>query len=799
MIKNYIKIAFRNLWKNPSYSFINIFGLAIGLTCFILISLFVQFELSYDTFHEKADRIYRIAKENPGKDYLGTNRFAVTPAPLVKALMEEFPEVEHATQVDQVNALLEYGNKKFYEDGIFATEHFFNVFSFPLLQGDPGTALAEPNSIILTESLAKKYFGDTNPVGQSMTILRSNEQAEMEIVGVAKDVPANSHFTFDYLISMSSWDSYAGYIDHWDSNNYLTYASLRPDHSLPDFTFKLSALARKYLSQYDYYQRHPDEITTYFPQALTDIHLRSHLNFEFGINGDIRYVYLFSAIALLILLIACINYMNLAMARSVIRAKEVGMRKVMGAHRGQLIGQFMGEGIIPSVVALIVAIVLVELLLPTFNTLTARQMSLNLIQNGGLPAILVLIGVGAGILAGSYPAFMMSSFHPIRVMTGNVRGKTGKTTLRNMLVVAQFVITILLIIGTIVIQKQLHYIQNTNTGIDRDHVVSVTIRDDAIHGRYPALKQTLLNHPNVLGVTASHNNPTRIASQSGTRRWEGAEEGQHISIYHMPVQHDFIDLFGIELVKGRDFSEAITTDGREGMLINETLARQLGWEEPIGKWLYLNGRDGHIIGVMKDFNFQSFHQKMGPLALYLDTGQFSHVLVKVRQEEMQETITFLSETMAEFSPEYPFEYQFLDDAYNRMYQTEIRLGGLFNYFTVIALLIACLGLFGLVAFTTSRRTKEIGVRKVLGATVTNIVTLLSKDFLKLVLLGFVIAVPIAWYAMNQWLADFVYRIEIGPGIFAIAGGAALLIALATVSWQSIKAALMNPVNSLRNE
>ena len=799
MLKNYFKIAFRNFKKQKGYAVINIVGLAVGLACFILISLFVQFELSYDTFHDKADRIYRIAKEDPGNYYLGTNRFAVTPAPLVKALMEEFPEVEHATQIDQTYRLLEYEDKRFYEEGIYATEHFFDVFTFPLLQGDPRTALVEPNSIILTESLARKYFGEANPMGQSLTTIQANDKVEMKVVGIAKDVPANSHLTFDYLISMSSSRGYARYIDHWDSNNYLTYASLRPDHSLPDFVAKLPALARKYLSQRPYFQEHPEAIYIYFPQALTDIHLRSHLNFEFGVNGDIKYVYLFSAIGLLILLIACINYMNLATARSVTRAREVGVRKVIGAHRAQLVRQFMGEAIILSGLALLVAVTLVQLLLPTFNTLTARHMVLDMAHTGGLLATLLFLGLGVGILAGSYPAFMMSAFHPVRVMKGVLQRRTSKTTLRNVLVVVQFAVTVTLIVGTLVVQQQLRYIQRANTGIDRAHVVSIWIQDEAVRGQYAALKQTLQNHPNVLGVTASRHDPTRISSQSGTRQWEGAEEGQHISVYHTSIHHDYIDLFDIELVEGRDFSEAMATDERKGMLINETMARRLGWDTAVGKWLNLNRHEARVIGVMKDFNFQSFHQEIAPLALYLDTEWFSRVLVKVRPDEMRETIAFLDKTMAEFSPAYPFEYHFLDDAYNRMYQTETRLGSLFSYFTSLALAIACLGLLGLATFTASQRTKEIGVRKVLGASVGSIVALLSKDFLRLVGLAFIVAVPPAYFTMQHWLDGFAYRIELSWGIFLIAGLTALGVALSTVSYQSIKAALADPVKSLRYE
>ena len=799
MLKNYFTIALRNCKKQQAYTFINIFGLAIGLTCFILISLFVQFELSYDTFHDKADRIYRVAKEDPGSYYLGSNRFAVTPAPLTSALMKDLPEVEIATQIDKVNAILEYDGTRFYEDGIYATEHFFDVFNFPLLYGDPSTVLDEPNTIILTETVARKYFGETDPMGQSLSFVYYDDKAEMKVVGIVEDVPANSHFTFDYIISMQSYGNYQRNLESWGNSNYLTYAVLRPDHSVPDFDAKLTALAQKYHRERPYYQEHPDEITAYYPQALTDIHLRSHINFEFGINSDVKYVYLFAAIGLLILLIACINYMNLATARSVTRAREVGVRKVMGAHRAQLIGQFMGEALILSGVALFFALLLAKLFLPTFNMLTAREMTLFSEQTGSLLITLVAIGLGVGLLSGSYPALMMSSFHPVQVMKGGLQRGRGKATLRNVLVVTQFAITIALIVGTLVIQQQLRYIQNANTGVDRDHVVSIPIKDRAMRSQYTTLKQTLERHPNVAEVTASRHDPTNISSQSGSQEWEGVEEGQHISVYNTGVMDNFIDVFGLDLVEGRNFSETRGTDERDGILINETMARQLGWDTAIGKWFTLHNEEQRVIGVVRDFNFHSFHQEMAPLMLYLDTDHYSRVLVKVRPEDMQETIAFLGATMAQFSPDYPFDYHFLDDAYNRMYQTETRLGRLFSYFTTLALLIACLGLLGLATFTAAQRTKEIGVRKVLGATLSDILVLLSKDFIRLIAIAFVLGTPFAYFAMNTWLQDFAYRIEISWPIFLIAGLIALLVTFLTISYQSIKVARTNPVDTLRHE
>ena len=601
---------------------------------------------------------------------------------------------------------------------------------------------------------------------------------------------------------MSSSSNYRHLLetDQWDINNYLTYVSLRPGYDLPTFREKLVALGQKYLGRIGYYQDNPDRISIYFPQALTDIHLHSDLNNEIDTEGNITYVYLFSAIGLLILLIACINYMNLATARSLMRAKEVGVRKVMGAQRVQLVGQFMGEAMILSTAALGLAVGLVYLLLPSFNALTAREMSLGWVDQSGFWLTVVALGLGVGFLAGSYPALVLSGFAPVSVMKGVLHRAAGKITLRNGLVVAQFAITTALIVSTFAIHQQLHYFQTANTGLDRDHVVLIRVGDRAVMAQYEALTQTLSGHPNVLGVTASRQDPTEIGSRAEATSWEGSEEGQHILFYHTAVQPEFVEFFGIELVEGRDFSETVTADAYEGLLINETMARQLGWEAAVGKWFNFQGREMRIVGVMKDFNFRSFHEATAPMALYLGKDwPFSRVLVKVRPERMQATLAHLEATMATFSPASPFVYEFLDDAYNNMYQVEMRLGRLFSYFTGLALLIACLGLLGLAAFMAAQRTKEIGVRKVLGASLADILVLLSKDFFKLVALAFVIAAPLAYLAMERWLEGFAYRIELGPALFLFTGSLVLLVALLTVSYQSIKAALADPVKSLRYE
>ncbi len=808
MLGSYLKVALRTLRKEKGYAFINVFGLAVGLTCFVLIGLFVHYEQSYDTFHEKADRTYRIVNEYPQAHSLGNTRSTDTPEPLADVLRETVPEVEQVVQLVKSHALLSVGDTQFYEDGIFTTGHLFDVFSFPLLQGDPRTALADPNAIVLTASLARKYFGDADPLGQTIMVYTlssedANDQQEMQVTGIVADVPANSHLSFNYLMPTAASRELAGWFDRWDSNSYFTYVALRPDYSLPAFEDKLARIAQDYLTQTEYYQSHPAAIGTYGTQLLTDIHLHSHLKNEFAANGDIQYVYLFAAIALLILGIACINYINLATARAATRAREVGVRKVMGAHRWQLIGQFMSEAVMPSLAALFLAMLLVPLLLPVFNTLTARAIPFDLAHNGGFLGVLLLVGLGTGVLAGSYPAFVMSAFQPAGIMKGTPSERSGKTWLRNGLVVAQFTLTMVLIIGTLVIQRQLHFVQNTQTGIDRDQIIVLDVEDRTLFDtRYETLKQTLINHPQVLAVTAAQEDPTNVDAASYATAWESAEAGQRILVNRSIIQHGFVDLFGLELVEGRDFSPDIPTDAREGMLINETLKHQLGWETAVGKWFNFHGREARITGVVKDFNFHSFHAPIEPLALFLDSGwwfPYQRVFVKVRPDAMTATLAFLEETMQSFSPSHPFTYHFLDDTYAQMYQTETRLGRLLNYFTFLALFIACLGLLGLAAFTTQQRTKEIGVRKVLGASVSQILLLLSRDVLWLILLALLMATPLAYLAMRYWLGDFAYHIELSPWIFLLTGISVLLIALATVSYQSLKAALADPVKSLRYE
>ncbi|MEM9664631.1 MAG: ABC transporter permease [Bacteroidota bacterium] len=805
MLSNHLKVAYRLLHRQKGYAFINIFGLAVGLTCFILISLLIRFELGYDQFHEKADRIYRVAKDRPDLTVHGNSQWAVTPAPLAAALVQDLPDVEHVAQVTRANSLLERGNTRFHEEGLVATPHFFEVFSFPLLQGDPQTALRTPDSIVLTASLARTYFGETDPMGQTITVRHDGEHStglvEMRVTGVVEDVPAQSHLTFDYLVPVTSSNDLSHYLDAWYSNSYLTYVVLRPGHSPSAFADNLRALSETYLRSET---QQPDEAPAggiYFPQALTDIHLHSQLNGEFRTNGSLRYVYLLAAIAALILFIACINYVNLAVARALTRKREVGVRKVLGARRGQLVEQFMSEAILPSMAALLVALGLVSLLLPSFNALTGRALVLTLEEQGAFLGVLLALGLGVGVLAGTYPALAMASFRPLGLMHRRGPRRAGPVTVRNVLVLTQFAITTVLAMGALVIQQQLHYIQQSNTGLERDQVLSVEIKDQALHEQYAALKQTLEGHAQVVLVSAAAREPVRIDAATRATDWEGAVDGQEVLVHRSRIQHDFVSLFGLEVVEGRDLSETVATDADEGMLINETLKRRLGWETAVGKRFDFFGREARVTGVVKDFHFDSFHREIEPLALFLGSGWFAHqrLFIKVRPQEMPATLAFVAETMAQFSPEYPFEYRFLDEAYAQMYEAEVKQGRLFSVFTGLALLIACLGLVGLAAFATAQRRKEVGVRKVLGASVGRLMVLLTTQFLALVILAFVVAMPVAYLAAEQWLAGFAFRIRVGPELFLAAGGLVLTVAVLAVAYQAVRAATADPVQVLRYE
>ena len=795
MLKNYLRVALRSLTKQKVYTFVNIIGLAVGLACFILIQRYVQYELSFDTFHEKADRIHRIVQRQPGNIYMGSDQFGVTPAPLARTLIEEFPEVTGATTIDNQKALLSLDEQHFYEDGLWGDESFFEVFTFPMTFGDARSALSEPYSIVLTSSLAEKIFGNENPMGQ--TVVFQNEDS-YSVTGIIEDVPKNSHFTFSFVASIISQSNYMENRERWNNNSWFNYFVLQEGVSYTQLQKKLPAFTKKYIGHN--FEEDPEDINQYYIQPLTSIHLHSHINFEISANNDIKYIYMFSAIAIVILLIACVNYMNLATARSINRAREVGMRKVVGAHRLQLVLQFIGESVLLSFLSLILALAFVHLLLPVFGRWMERDLTIG--YAGDARIILGLIGIAlfVGIVSGSYPAAFMSSMRPIHVLKGAIERGSGRSRLQRFLVIAQYTISIILVIGSVTIYRQLQFIQNEDMGYDREHVVVVRVRDQAVRDRFPIIRNELLRNPNIVHVATSASLPTRISSSTSVRGWEGSNEEDALPIYRVGVSHEFLDVFDIELIEGRNFSREFTSDTSNAgvFLLNETAVKAIGWDSAVGKRFNLWENEGRVIGVVKDFHMHSLHLPIEPLMLSLRNNWASYLSAKVGPDDIPGTVAFIANTMKDFTP-FPFEYEFLDDTFDSMYKTEMKLGQSLGYFTLLALLIASMGLFGLAAFSAEQRTKEIGVRKVLGSSVPGIVLLLSKDFTKLVFWAFVPAVPAGYYAMSQWLENFAFRIQIGPVIFLVALLSVLLIAWLSVSYQAVKAARVNPVKSIQYE
>lgn len=801
MLKSYLLVAWRSLRKQRLYALVNILGLTIGLACFVLILRYVQFELSYDTFHEKGDRIYRVVKQDPGNVYLGTDHFAVTPVPLANTLLEDFPEVEEATLIDNQTALLSHGEQHFYEDGIASKQAFFDIFTFPVLHGSPEALLTDPSAIVLTASFAEKMFGDANPVGETIDFQYYSTKVTYTVTGVIADVPPNAHFSFTYIIPLSSTSNYRRQVEdgeyRWNNNSWYTYLVLQDGADPKALEAKLPAIVEQNVADPD---DDPTEWTRYYLQQLTDIHLHSNINFEIGTNSSIRYVYLFGAIAIVILLLACFNYMNLAVARSIKRAKEVGMRKVVGARRGQLVVQFIGESVLMALVALGLALVVVHVTLPLFGQWMERELMMDYAGSGVLVLSLLALTLLVGVLSGSYPALVMSGLKPSAVLKGTGLKMNGRSRLRSTLIVLQYAASIALVVGSLIIYQQLQYIQTKDVGYARDQIVVFPLRDSDAYAQVPVLKEELLRHSSIVQVSSSGHLPSRISNQTGIRGWEGASEEDRLQIYNSRAGVDFVETFEIPIIAGRNFSYDFPSDTLGAYLFNETAIRAMGWtpEEAVGKEIKFWRGDGPIVGVMQDFHLHSLHQEIQPLMLVFDPNAASMLAVKIQGANIPETLATIQAAYEQITP-FPFDYSFFDEAFDNLYKAEMRLGETLGYFTLLALLIASLGLFGLAAFTAEQRTKEIGVRKVLGASVPSLVVLLSKDFTWLVLVAFVLAVPAAYFTMNEWLADFAYRVTIGPGVFAVAIAAVLVIAWLSVSYQALKAAHVNPVDSLQVE
>ncbi|MEQ9466379.1 MAG: FtsX-like permease family protein [Ekhidna sp.] len=812
MLKNYFNVALRNLFKHKFYSLINILGLSIGLTCFLMISLYVVDELSYDSFHSDADRIYRMdfTGNINGSEFIT----ALASAPAGPTMPIEFPEVEDATRLrssgnwiikkkDTENAYNE-------DDVVYADKNFFTFWDFELLNGNPETCLERPNTLVISQSLADKVFGDEDPIGKIVVLDNSDD---WEVTGVYADMPSNSHFSFNMMLSMESREEAQSQM--WMSFNFNTYLKLQEEYDPNLLEAKFPDLIEKYIGPEiekfmgatleEFYEGGNRAGFYLFP--LKDIHLKSDKLGEIEVNGDMKYVLIFTAIALFILILACINFMNLSTARSAGRAKEVGVRKVMGAHKSQLRKQFLTEAFLITLISILIAYALSFLLLSQFNTLADKEMVFNNLLSPAFILIMICVLITVGFLAGSYPAFFLSKFRPVEVLKGKLNLGLKGGGLRSTLVVLQFCVSIIMIIGTAIVYEQLSYIQNKKLGYSKDHILM--IHDPWLMGdQSDSYKNEALQHANILAGTMSSFLPVQTADNNNA--WfpgSSASKSETYIFHEYRVDHDYMETLGIEMKTGRSFSKDYPSDSST-IVLNEAAMHKLGWteEEVIGQTLSTYDGFGDsiytvsykVIGVVKDFNFTSLRDQIEPLIFELGRSR-GFVSFKISSENIPATVNFLEEKWNEFAPSQPFEYSFLDERFNEMYKTEQKLGKIFGIFAFLAIFIACLGLYGLAAFTAEQRRKEIGVRKVLGASIASIITLLSKEFLKLVGIAFLIAAPISYYVMNEWLQDFENRTNINVMVFILAGIVALVIAWVTMSFQSWNAARVNPAKSLKDE
>ena len=794
MIKNYFKIAFRNLWRHKVFSFINIMGLTVGMTACFLIFLYVKFELSYDSFHTKSDRIYRVVSDiKTPTEVIHASGPAWAVAPNAK---DEFPEIQSFVRITGGdNVLMRKGDIKFQEENAaWADSAIFNVFDFKLLKGNPNTALKDPFSIVFSETAAKKYFGKADPMGQ--TILITGDAFPAKVTGIMKDIPENSQIKADVFLSMTTiTQKFNQSLDsQWGNYGASAYILLKPGTNAKSLERKFpSFLERRNGTEMKKMQMYP----TLFLEPLKDVYLRSTRDDHK--TGNITNVYIFSVIAIFILLIACINFINLTTARSAERAKEVGIRKVVGAGKMQLASQFIGESVVLCMIAFVVTLFLSWLLLPVFNQLAGKTISNGIFEHINYIILLFFSAIGIGLFAGIYPALVLSSFKPMVVLKGRFVTGTRGIFLRKGLVIAQFTISIALIIATIIVYNQMNYMRTQDLGFNKDQMMIIDTNGDPAK---QAFVQAVKELPNVKSTAMSSSVPGggNPGAYSEIENKKGDLQIANLDLYF--VDFDYTNLYKIKMVAGRSFSRDFMTDTTQAMILNEAAVKMFGYTSPeqaVGKRFKQWGREGKIIGVMKDFHYRSLQEEIKPLSMRIEPGGSNLVSLNVAAANLPKTIAAVESKWKSLIPARPFSYYFLDEFFDRQYRSEIRFGKLFLNFAILAIFISCLGLLGLASYSTIQRTKEIGIRKVMGASVSNIVNLLSKDFLKLVGISFLVAAPVAWYFMHQWLKDFAYRVDIGWWIFLIAGATAVLIALFTISFQAIKAAMANPVKSLRSE
>jgi putative ABC transport system permease protein len=797
MLRNYALISFRNLLKNKAFSLIMILGLAAGLACFILIAAYARFEMSYDRFHEKAGRIYRVTSaEVPLGQKAG--EFDIDfPSPLAALLKTEFPEVRHAARVfarTDIEVVLQAGEKTFTQKGMFVDQDFLDVFSFPLIRGDKNAALTAPASIVLTSSTARKLFGNEDPIGRTISFRERRGVIDVTVTGVVEDIPRNSHLRFDYLLSIASLeaDKKNDYMfNNWNVGNFIIYAELASPGQRATLEKKFGAWLEK---------NRPEEHKAglkLFLQPVEDIHLRSNIRGQLATNNAINDIRLFLAIAVITLLIAAVNYMNIVTARSSTRAREIGIRKVTGADRRQLFEQFLGESVVFAIMGFLAALVIVRLALPRFSGVAGIDLSLRDLAAG--PFLLLILGTAivTGLISGVYPALVLSAFQPVRVLRElSVSGRKG-SRLRNLLVVGQFTASIVLTVCALVVSSQLRFISNQRLGFDREHVVIVPIREPETVAKAEVIRTELLRHPEVMTVSQTSGLPTRIKSRIINASFT-TDKGEKIKMtYHFDyVDENFLDVFKVELAAGRNFSPGDSAD-QNVVLVNETLAKMAGWAEAMGKEVQFIRGPKRVIGVVRDFHFLSFHDPMGPMVLIPRPGE--NLAVRIRSGDVSKTIALLKDVFERNTTTQPFDFFFLDDDFDALYRKERRTREIFGAFAILTVIIASLGLLSLAAFAVERRTKEIGIRKVMGASALQLVSHLSREFVILVLLANLIACPIAYYAMSHWLRGFAYRIGLGLWPFVLAAGGALLVAFLTISTQTFRAATANPIETLRYE
>lgn len=788
MFKNYLKVALRNFRRQKIYSFINVVGLSVGMTVAILIFLLVRYERSYDTFHANVDTIYRVADAE----------YTMTAANLGQALKQEFPEVKHATRVVKLGGFL-HNEKGFFKDTRIqcVDPEFFEIFSYPLVTGNLPDPLDEPFQILIKQELATRLFGSEDPIDQTINY---NNRFDFLVTGVLQDIPENTHMKFDMLVSMLTFKALLGpkreyFLNRWGSKDFWTYIRLEDNVNPAQLEEKFPQFEKKYQDK---------EKMNLSLRSIRSIHLSGSQKFDMESNTDVRNLYFLSFTALLILLIACFNFMNLATAQVTKRSKEVGLRKVVGSSRGQLIRQFFGESMVFALVAMGFSLLLVKISLPAFNSFVQRNLNLNVFTDLGIVSMILVIAFLTGIISGSYPAIFISSFQPVRILKGGKFGSRKSLIFRNVLVVFQFSITIFLIFCALVVFNQLRFLEDKSFGTIEDPIINIYISDAELRSHPGRLENELRSNPQILDLTSSYNLPILIPTGNNVS-WDGQTEEDSFIIRQTNVDYNFTDFYGMEIVKGRTFNKEIYTDRIQAVLINETAAGRIGWDDPIGKRIDYGTNEGMVvIGVIKDFNFQPLYEEIEPLAVSIlqDSGFFggvNYISLKISANHIPQTLAFLEKTWEKLSPKYPISYSFLDERIEARYQVERKMGKSVTYMAGIAILLACMGIFGLSLFTVEEKTKEIGIRKILGATSGNIVFILSKEFVRWVVIGAVLTFPMAWLVMNKWLQNFVYRTTIGVDAFVLALTLSMVVAFLAVSFQSIRAALGNPASAIRYE